>query len=448
MRCLELILILACAGYFVRFASTPRLPAPWPLLLAVLLVALLLTQLVIEGWRLPMLPVYAVVLAAVIEAVAPLARSPGMRFAATSVALMILTLATIAALLYQRLNITRPTGSRTVGVAELPAAARAPGTGGPENLPAPVRYVWYPGTPQTHSQRIPAFLAERFAHRLKSMDRVPAIPNLTPSQGPYPVLAYVGGWPEDSVQNRSLICELVSRGFIVVSLQYPRGPAVDRPMAFYESDARFQQSVDLTDERARIYARDASAALDDLSRTPAYEHQVDLQRAGVFGYSFGGAVAAQATRLDPRFSAAVNIDGRHYADGRMEGVRVPYMFVGEVLVMPTEDMLKSTDAATRYEARADLIDYTLLARNLRHNGGIQATIEGTTHPNFSDDVMRSPLSRLSGGGSIDPARALAINNALVVDFFETRLLGHSSDWLMRIAQEFPETRIQQWQASN
>jgi dienelactone hydrolase len=291
---------------------------------------------------------------------------------------------------------------------------------------------------------VSAFLADRLANKFKAADRVPATANLSPARGRYPVLAYFGGWPEDGVQNRSLICELVSRGFVVVSFQYPQSAAVARPMAFYESDDRFQRSVDLNDERTRIYAGDASAALDDLRKTPAYADIIDLEHAGIFGYSFGGAVAAQATHLDPRFKAAVNLDGRHYADGRTDGVGIPYLFVGEVLLMPTEDMLRSTDAATRYEARADLVDYTLLARNLRTHGGIQVIIDGTLHPNFSDDVMRSPLGRLSGSGKIDPARALHINNALVVGFFETRLQGRPAAWLTRVPQQFPETHIQQW----
>jgi len=444
MRCFELLLTLGCAGYFVRLATLPRLAAPWPLVLSLVLLALLLTQVVIEGWRLPMLPVYVVVLAAVAEAIAPGTRTPAMLLAATTAAVGILAMSAVAALLFQRLNITPPTGPLTVGVAALPAAPRAPGGGGTEDLPPPVRYVWYPGVPPTMGQQLSAFLAARFASGLKAADRVPATSNLVPAPGPYPVLAYFGGWPEDGVQNRSLICELVSRGFVVVTLQYPQTDIVARPMAFYESDARFQHSVDLNDERTQIYARDASTALDDLRKTPVYADMIDLEHSGIFGYSFGGAVAAEATHLDSRFKAAVNLDGRHYATGRTEGVEIPYMFVGELLLMPTEDMLRSSDAVTRYEARADLVDYTLLAKNLRRNGGIQVIIDGTLHPNFSDDVMRSPLGRLSGSGKIDPTRALFINNALVVGFFQTQLQGRPATWLTQVPREFPETHIQQW----
>jgi len=58
--------------------------------------------------------------------------------------------------------------------------------------------------------------------------------------------------------------------------------------------------------------------------------------------------------------------------------------------------------------------------------------------------MRSPLGRLSGSGKIDPTRALFINNALVVGFFQTQLQGRPATWLTQVPREFPETRIQQW----
>ena len=117
----------------------------------------------------------------------------------------------------------------------------------------------------------------------------------------------------NSLQNRSLICELVSRGFVVASFQYP-GELVARPMLYYSSEADFRHSVDLDDARARAYARDASAALDRLAvlnkgeSDGRFAHRLSLERTGILGYSFGGAVAAQATvpfithgRMPPHF---------------------------------------------------------------------------------------------------------------------------------------------------
>jgi hypothetical protein len=118
--------------------------------------------------------------------------------------------------------------------------------------------------------------------------------------------------------------------------------------------------------------------------------------------------------------------------------------VGEELLMPTAAMLTSSDPATRYEARMDQVDYTQLAANLRANGGIQVTIEGTQHLNFSDDVLRSPLRRFSGGGTIDARRGLLIANTLVVEFFGQHLAQRPARRLAGNPRPFPEARAEYW----
>jgi len=225
-----------------------------------------------------------------------------------------------------------------------------------------------------------------------------------------------------------------------------------RPMLYYTSEADFRHSINLDNERARAYARDASAALDQLAALNngdsdrRFAHRLNLEQTGILGYSFGGAVAAQATRMDPRFKAAINLDGRHWAEALQQGVAVPYMFVGEELLMPTQAMLTSTDPAIRYEAIMDQFDYTQLARNLRANGGIQVTINGMSHINFSDDVLRSPLRRVTHGGAIDARRGLIMVNSLVVQFFGQVLAQRPAPLLATNTQPFPEARAEYWPA--
>ncbi len=96
-------------------------------------------------------------------------------------------------------------------------------------------------------------------------------------------------------------------------------------------------------------------------------------------------MAAEARRAEPRIKAAVNIDGRHWGEALRHGVPEPYLFIGEVLRMPTAAELAAVNPATRYEALLDQIDYTNLAAHLREQGGIQVTIAGTTHANLSDE---------------------------------------------------------------
>ncbi len=457
MRPFEMLLMLACAAWLIPFASVVRPESTsWSVGIQILLGLLLATQVVLEGWRWQMFPVYAVAIFAASGAPAVLFCTATMRLYFTAAALALTAAAVVSAMVFQHLTLPRPSGTSLVGVTTLGPVTRAQSsarrTDG-ELLPPPLVRLWYPAAPRPLAQRVREFLNARLEQRLKSTAAVPAAVDaaIEPGGAQFPLLAYFGGWPEDTVQNRSLICDLVSRGFVVVSLQYA-GAQLARPMLDYTSDAAFRHTIDLNNERVRAFARDASAALDELAALNngnsdrRFAHRLNLARAGILGYSFGGAVAAQATRMDPRFAAAVNLDGRHWAEALQNGVAVPYIFVGEELLLPTQAMLTSTDPATRYEALMDQIDYTQLAHNLRANGGTQVTIDGMAHSNFMDDVLRSPLRRFSGGGAIDPRRGLFIVNSLVVEFFAQHLAQRPAPLLATNTRPFPEARAEYWPA--
>src|SRR5208282_1514586 len=57
--------------------------------------------------------------------------------------------------------------------------------------------------------------------------------------------------------------------------------------------------------------------------------RLDLNRLGIFGYSFGGAVAAQACWLDRRFKAGIDMEGSLFGEVAEDGVRQPFFFMGD-----------------------------------------------------------------------------------------------------------------------
>jgi predicted dienelactone hydrolase len=184
-----------------------------------------------------------------------------------------------------------------VGVTPLrPITRTEPAPPGPDHefVSQPFVQLWYPAAARPLGQRVREFLRARFAVRLKATDSVPAALDAPPEPGAarWPVVVYFGGWPEDSLQNRSLICELVSRGFAVASLHYPDQPR--RDMLDYSSDAAFKHTVELDHARTRTFARDAAATLDELTRLDQggisdrrFNHRLSVQPAGILGYSFG-----------------------------------------------------------------------------------------------------------------------------------------------------------------
>lgn len=454
MRPLETLLLLACAAWLIQFASLTRPDSVlWSVGLQVIIGVVLGLQVLVEGWRWQIFPLYLLAFVAAAGAAPAIFTTTTARLCFSLAGFAGAAASVCAALIFQHLTVPGPSGPGLVGVTILRSSKRPePSRPGPDGelLSAPRVRLWYPAAPRALTRQLREFLQARLGVRLKQADSVPAATDAQIETGNsrLPVVVYIGGWPEDSVQNRSAICELVSRGFVVASLEYPDQPF--RPLLEYSSDAAFRRTVEQDNARARAFARDASLTLDELAALDQgvsdrrFAHRLSLGQAGILGYSFGGAVAAQATRMDSRFTVAVNLDGRHWAEALQSGVSVPYMFIGEELLMPTPAMLSSSDPATRYEAYMDHIDYTKLAANLRANGGIQVTIDGTAHVNFSDDVLRSPLRRFSGGGTIDPRRGLSMINSLVVMFFGQHLARRPAPLLTGNPRPFPQARAEYW----
>jgi dienelactone hydrolase len=280
----------------------------------------------------------------------------------------------------------------------------------------------------------------------------------------FPVLVYFDGWPEDTINNTNLIVELVSHGFAVASVQYPaKAPGMTvaaeallraqlaRQIVGYRSDTDFERSVRLNHARNRVHAQDAIAVLNalaslDADRSSRFANRLDTQRAGTFGFSFGGGIAAEASRLDPRIRAVFNMDGRHWGEALYKGVERPYMLITEELPMPTAADLASPIGMIRYEAKLDAIDFPNLEANLRAWGGIHIKVAGTAHMNFTDVPLRSPLRRLSEGGSIDARRAQRIIQTYAVEFFSRYLLATRSPALDSSWPRFPEAHLEVWPA--
>jgi len=158
----------------------------------------------------------------------------------------------------------------------------------------------------------------------------------------------------------------------------------------------------------------------------------------------GGGVAAQAGWLEPRFKAVVNLDGWHWHESLQQGVPRPYLYMSEILFMPTPNDLASSNLETRYAAERHQIEYTNVPRILERSGGTQVTLTGMTHMNFTDRNLHSPLRRLSGGGTIDRFRALEVVNAYVCSFFERELQGRTEPLLDGDSSRFPEAKVKVW----
>lgn len=456
MTLIDAILVLTCGLAFARW------PLSTPLALAAAL-GLAAVTLALEGWRQPLLPAYVVCLGLLVAALLPVERLPvWLQWLGVGGGVLLLALSVVACNVFPILRYPAAGGSYGVGSTEVPPALIERYSATPRrplNRAAPVATLWYPTAPVPEQSWIGQQI---YPHARNAAVKDAPLSNL-PQR--LPVIVYFPGWPGTATQNVVLIRELVSQGFLVVSIVYPGKLPSMTEQEFARSSADFklpydfsshagaQHTIQFFEDRVRHGAEDASMMLQLLQGVdvdgalPAFRGRLALDQAGVFGFSMGGAVAAQAGWLEPRFKAVVNMDGRHWDESLRDGVAQPYLYMTEVLYMPSAADLSSADLNVKYNAEFDKIDYTNVAANLKRHGGLQVTLSGMSHLNFSDMNLRSPLRRYRQGGSIDRFRALEVVNAYVTSFFERELQGKPQPWLDADSSRFPEARVTLWPPS-
>jgi predicted dienelactone hydrolase len=272
----------------------------------------------------------------------------------------------------------------------------------------------------------------------------------------FPVIVFCPAWNGGREQNTFQTEELASHGFVVAGMDHPYGTAavafpdgriirsVLKNFLDYSSNEALENSVRIADEQVLIRARDAMFVLDQLNKLNLhdpggrFEGRLDLTRTGIFGHSFGGAVAVEACWLDPRFQAALNMDGLMFGKSAEEGARRPLFVMNDDSPAPTEAELNSANLPQRRQAQIIERDIRRIRRMLSSYGGYEITIRGSAHMNYSDSPLYTPIKRLSGAGPIDARRAMQIINAYSLAFLEYYLNGKKQPLLEAPAPEFPE----------
>ncbi|MEO8450801.1 MAG: hypothetical protein ABI647_13465 [Gemmatimonadota bacterium] len=362
----------------------------------------------------------------------------------------------------------KPSGPHAVGTREYfwtDSTRGEPYTKNPDDRRKIVVQVWYPAAPVPNAEPAhyllrPDEFADPKAAKAAKDARTNSVLDapLAASDSAYPVLVYNhgGSWTRWSATFSTEW--LASQGYVVFSIEhfgfnqtvkYPDGsPFAADTLAFpTETEDKKKSALVswayLDDPIFKIWTADARYTLDRieaLNRDPGlFQRRLDLDRIGLFGWSFGGAVGVQMAADDPRVKAAVDHDGQLFGDVRQRGTKRPVMLihhgVDDALDYPEKDR------PTVHEMMALTEAWDSTARVSSSSDWFEVIVARTTHGDFSDLALFYPRPK----DHLDPRLGHEIINAYTLAFFDRYLRGKGPN-LLSSPPRFPDATFRAWPA--
>ncbi|MFF7635864.1 alpha/beta hydrolase family protein [Kitasatospora sp. NPDC008050] len=264
---------------------------------------------------------------------------------------------------------------------------------------------------------------------------------------PRPVVLYSPGYSMDRNSSTTLVEELASHGYIVVTIDHTHdSPEVEFPGGRIETGTVPEHPTEqVMAQETGVRAADARFVLDQLAaldagRNPDAEQRplpsglrgaFDLARIGMFGHSLGGCTAAATMHDDPRVKAGLSLDGPFVGAAATAGSDLPFL----LLTSDHDDAFAGWDVFWENQRGPKL----------------QLRLTGSTHGSFTDGEVLypqlAPVLELTAEqvveqiGSGDPQRSVRVQRTYIRAFFDLHLRHHDSGLLHAPSPRYPEIRF-------
>ena len=461
MRLIELILgILTILTGIINLV--PAIPEKYRTRLApALLVLVAAAQLILEGFRWQLWPLFLGILGLIALSLFQLEKKwrftiLGLSVLFSGISLTLGYLTPVPA--PYPISGTYPVGTRELHLVD---PHRVEIYGKDPNAPREfMAQIWYPAAPDKSNRRasfMPGiqYAAPAIAEKLNLPSfvlnhlkyvKANAFWEAPPLVGeePYPVLIFSHGWEGFKEQNIYQVEELASHGYVVVGINHTHGaihtlfpdgrqvPTNQDALPSGVSDEAYDRASDIL---SRQWAEDIDLVLDELAEWNQSRGEwflaghLDLEKIGVFGHSTGGGAAVRFCLTDVRCQAVLGMDV--WAEPALIPIQ-ELVLRKPALLLYSENWISHDEPDRNGDLLGQLVEKS-------DNFMIEITIEGTRHYDFSSLPMLSPLSAALGlKGPIDGELVLEIINAESVAFFDRYLRGEQGISLEAISQGYPE----------
>jgi predicted dienelactone hydrolase len=346
-----------------------------------------------------------------------------------------------------RLTLPAPTGPYGIGTVALHLVdrSRPDPVAGDGHFYELMASVWYPARDVRRHPVVP-WISDAAWHQLIAsvgIDPDAARPPLTAGHDGAPVLPkrqpvimFSHGNGTTRAETTIVVQELASHGYVVVTVDHPYDGYSEFP------DGRVTGDRDDVDTTPWTHADDVRFVLDrveDLAagRNPDAERRplpaglaaaLDLRRVGMFGWSKGATATALVMNADRRVRAGLSLDGPMASQPQVTDIDRPFMLM-------TADFPRTEEPVARF--------WPLL-----HGWRLTVQAAGAAHSSYCDAQWLIPqLAALTGMsdadradwlGTLDPGRAVTIQRAYPLAFFDLHLRGGRQRLLEGPSRAFPE----------
>jgi len=424
-------------------------------------------QIAVEGARWPLGPAYLATVYLFLACVWPRASLPAPARWTAACGIVLLAAAVAMGTVLPVFQLPEPTGAFPIGTVTLHLiddAREETQSGRPGERRELMVQLWYPAERSGPGQAYRTRAETSFVKEHLALVRTHAATGLpvAMAQPRYPVVFFSPAWTGSRSQNTVQVEELASHGFVVVGIDHPYSTALtvfpDGRTAKtmlgewmdFSTEERFQECLRTAEAQVRIRAGDVRFVLDEIECLNRSDPQglltgrMDTSRVGIFGHSFGGAVAAEVCATDPRFKVGIDLDGAFFGTPKTKSIDKPFMVFSEGNPVPTPAQLEASTGRVHRELAFNAEDHRCIRQRLSESGGYILTIHGMSHMNFCDSPLYSPVRRLTHSGPIRPERGMEIVNAYMVAFFQANLNGSRETLLDAPSSAYPEVQYERF----
>lgn len=290
------------------------------------------------------------------------------------------------------------------------------------------------------------------------------------TQTSFPLILANPGFGSSRFLHTSQAENLASHGYIVAVIdhtyntfatEFPDGRiTTSTTNDLFSPDHDYRTENGNRDKLGKVLTDDVTFALDQFERIQSghipsrLKGRIDLGHVGAFGHSIGGATAFDAA-YDPRIEAGIDLDGGLYRLHDRAGLRKPFMFMNsetgfETLKKVMDNHVYSDAELKRMGNTREWMDQVTEDKKLELErmrdtstaGGQFLYIDNAEHLNFTDVAFISPVFKWLGvTGKMDSARANAVINAYMLDFFDMYLKNQRGRTLEGPDSLYPEVKI-------